>query len=68
MGIAPYRQKVVELAILVNNLLALGAANTAGGVNQLGHRTGNRISLMGIAESTKKTGPSFERLDARVQQ
>ena len=37
MEMASYRQKVVELAFLVNNLLALGTANTAVGINQSGH-------------------------------
>jgi hypothetical protein len=59
MGMASYRQKVVELAILVNNLLALGAANTAVGVNRLGHRTGNRNSFDGYRRKYQKDWAVF---------
>jgi hypothetical protein len=59
MEVASYRQKVVELAILVNNLLALGAANTAVGVNPLGHRPGNRNFLDGYRGKYEKDRAVF---------
>jgi hypothetical protein len=59
MEAASYRQKVVELAILVNNLLALGAANTAVGVNQLGHRPGNRNFFDGYRGKYEKDRAVF---------
>lgn len=58
METASYRQKVAELAILVY-LLALGAANTAVGVNQLGHRPGNRNFFDGYRGKYEKDRAVF---------